>query len=83
MYIVTYFYQGERKIDPIVHRELLVRFKGFQELRIHHLAIGINKSYCSHGNQMLLYYVIFRPKNNLLVHMTTYNAYYETHLKER
>ena len=35
------------------------------------------------GNQILLNYVIFRPKNNLLVHMTTYNAYYETHLKER
>ena len=56
MYIVTYSYQEERKIDPIVHlqkfnRELLVRFKGFQELRIHHLAIGINKSYCSHGRK--------------------------------
>ena len=31
------------------------------------------------GNQMLLNYVIFRPKNNLLVHMTTYNAYYDNH----
>ena len=56
MYIVTYSYQGERKIGLLYtfkkfNRELLVRFKGFQELRIHHLAIGINKSYCSHGRK--------------------------------
>ena len=32
------------------NREL--RFKGFQELRIHHLAIGINESYCSLKNTL-------------------------------
>ena len=46
--------RGEKN-RPIVHlkkvnREL--RFKGFQELRIHHLAIGINKSYCSLKNTL-------------------------------
>ena len=34
------------------NREL--RFKGFQELRIHHLAIGINESYCSLKNTLYI-----------------------------
>ena len=34
------------------NRELL--FKGFQELRIHHLAIGINESYCSLKNTLYI-----------------------------
>ena len=50
------FLSGGEKNRPYTfkkfNREL--RFKGFQELRIHHLAIGINEPYCSLKNTLYI-----------------------------